>query len=587
MDLDITIIIDRDLDIKVTKQVRQGQPVGSLRALLAADDPTGQASAESIVLAQARPEGEAGNTPLRALRDYEPLTADLGILEICSPEDVEPAAAAPATPVAPAESAAPAAPATPATPSKPSAAAKTQDIGSVLFAAKRTAAPGRSATTADRPDQVAKQQAAKLPAAEVQKLLERAHAALAAGADFDAANASLGALTKAVRTDSASRPRLLLARGLLFWRWSKFDRALRDLMDARRMGAEGSSPALLALRMCLRQWPEASELAQAHSKEAAEIIEQWLAGLREMTGVWSPSPAEFVPRPVEVMPSIRQLDARVKVDEEVELGARFFLQLQAGTPSLNKPMLLYFHGNAETVDTYKDPAAFKPIQDSGASALIVDFRGYGFSSGAPSFVTMHTDARRFCDELPSLFKQKGLPWPWPGRLFLLGRSLGSIIACHLAAVRADVFSGGIILESAICGSHAPGAEPPPEPPSDGSPMGGSGKKFQSNEAQVAEFGRICQELAAQALGTGKGRAPALEHFVHLFGNEDLIRGYDGRLLILHGAIDTIIPKGHAQRLCDAAEASMRKLVIIGSSGHNDLSYTEKYCQAMKTFLTAK
>mmetsp|Transcript_120547 Transcript_120547/g.218987 ORF Transcript_120547/g.218987 Transcript_120547/m.218987 type:complete len:722 (-) Transcript_120547:58-2223(-) len=87
MDLDITIIIDRDLDIKVTKQVRQGQPVRSLRALLAADDPTGQSSAESIVLARARPEGEAGNTPLRPLQDYEPLTADLGILEICSPED--------------------------------------------------------------------------------------------------------------------------------------------------------------------------------------------------------------------------------------------------------------------------------------------------------------------------------------------------------------------------------------------------------------------------------------------------------------------------------------------------------------------
>lgn len=34
-----------------------------------------------------------------------------------------------------------------------------------------------------------------------------------------------------------------------------------------------------------------------------------------------------------------------------------------------RPLVLYFHGNAETVDTYTDPEIFHPLQASKANVL--------------------------------------------------------------------------------------------------------------------------------------------------------------------------------------------------------------------------
>lgn len=36
---------------------------------------------------------------------------------------------------------------------------------------------------------------------------------------------------------------------------------------------------------------------------------------------------------------------------------------------LLRPLVLYFHGNAETVDTYTDPEIFHPLQASKANVL--------------------------------------------------------------------------------------------------------------------------------------------------------------------------------------------------------------------------
>lgn len=357
------------------------------------------------------------------------------------------------------------------------------------------------------------------------------------------------------------------------------------------MGAEGAGPALLALQLCLSRWPEAHKLAQEMQEmEAVRLVDGWIAGMDAAKGSFAPSEAKFVAETKEVMPGYRQSDARVNVDDGVELGVRLLLQVSGVTkaPQTKKPMVLYFHGNAETVDSYIDPEIFNPIRAAGASALVADFRGYGFSLGGsgPSLAWLHVDAERLCDALPALFAGWKLPWPWPGGLYLFGRSLGGRIACHLTGIRSELFTGGVVLESAMCGSHAPGAEPPPEPPADASPLGAGGavKRFHSDEMEVAltGFGKYCQGLVARALG----RKTDFSHFVHVAGNEDNIRGYDGRLLVLHGEIDTIIPPSHARRLLDAAEAATRRLVTVGK-GHNDLSFHDKYVEALKTFLAGR
>ena len=72
-------------------------------------------------------------------------------------------------------------------------------------------------------------------------------------------------------------------------------------------------------------------------------------------------------------------------------------------------------------------------------------------------------------------------------------------------------------------------------------------------------------------------------FVHMLANEDKLRAFTGKLLILHGEIDTIIPVSHATRLCDAAVFATRRLVTI-SKGHNDISSSDKYVTALRQFL---
>ena len=46
------------------------------------------------------------------------------------------------------------------------------------------------------------------------------------------------------------------------------------------------------------------------------------------------------------------------------------------------PLLIFAHGNGELIDHWVD--AFGPARARGASALLVEYPGYGRSEGAPS-----------------------------------------------------------------------------------------------------------------------------------------------------------------------------------------------------------
>ena len=421
-------------------------------------------------------------------------------------------------------------------------------------------------------------------------------AALRSGATDAQANEALEALDEALGRQGAKGATVTgpadalihLARGLVMWKWHRFGQSLRALEAAKTGLSEPSKPAakaLLALQICLGRWPEAATLAAHSSPDAVTLVAGWMTGT---AGHFSPSSAEFSPD-VELRPGLRQIDARIPTIDDISLGVRLFLQMDSAAPRKATPLVLYFHGNAENVDTYKDPEIFAPFQAAQASVLVVDFRGYGFSLGSsgPSTSSMNVDAERVCDALPEFFRSRALPWPWPGGFFLFGRSMGGICACHLAGLRGDLFDG-VVLESTMCGSHAPGAAPPPEPPPDGSGMGGGGSRFAPTEltAAVSQAGDVCrallQSLADSHLQELIQEAD-LASFVHMMGSEDKLRGFTGRLLILHGELDTIIPVGHAHRLCDAAVSATRRLVKLGK-GHNDISSSTKYVEALKKFL---
>jgi uncharacterized protein len=89
-----------------------------------------------------------------------------------------------------------------------------------------------------------------------------------------------------------------------------------------------------------------------------------------------------------------------------------------------RPLVLYFGGNAEDVSWMVDEAA---ARTPGLSWLLISYRGYGASGGAPSEAAISADALRWHDHAVQRMGAK--------QVIAFGRSLGSGAAVYLASQR--------------------------------------------------------------------------------------------------------------------------------------------------------
>ncbi len=96
---------------------------------------------------------------------------------------------------------------------------------------------------------------------------------------------------------------------------------------------------------------------------------------------------------------------------------------------------LFFHGNAGNL-TYREPHS-REITSAGSSILMLDYRGYGKSSGRPTEHGLYADADAAYDYL-----LKG--GYRPGQIVIHGESLGSAVAVDLASRRP---CAGVVLEA--------------------------------------------------------------------------------------------------------------------------------------------
>lgn len=94
---------------------------------------------------------------------------------------------------------------------------------------------------------------------------------------------------------------------------------------------------------------------------------------------------------------------------------------RAGKPS---PLVVYFHGNAEIIDSQGDN--IERYRQLGCSVLLPEYRGYGRSAGQPSQRAIVDDAACFVAEA---IKRADVD---PQRVFYHGRSLGGGVAAQLA-----------------------------------------------------------------------------------------------------------------------------------------------------------
>jgi fermentation-respiration switch protein FrsA (DUF1100 family) len=221
-------------------------------------------------------------------------------------------------------------------------------------------------------------------------------------------------------------------------------------------------------------------------------------------------------------------------DGVIPTGDGFVLGYRLYVHTPNSPTLIYFHGNGEIASDYDD---FAPeFQRIGVTVIVVDYRGYGWSTGKPLVSTLLSDAEKVLPALPDIVGQKN-------PIFIMGRSLGSAPAAHLAATHPKLLKG-LIIESGF--AHAPSL-----------------------------FGRI--------LGLPAGLTAKIPD---VFDNAQKIATTHLPLLVIHGERDTLIPVENGQELYDISPSPEKIILRIPDAGHNDLIWHGRtdYFGAIKHFV---
>jgi fermentation-respiration switch protein FrsA (DUF1100 family) len=194
--------------------------------------------------------------------------------------------------------------------------------------------------------------------------------------------------------------------------------------------------------------------------------------------------------------------------------------------------LLFFHGNAGNISHRGDSIAI--FHRLGLDVLIVDYRGYGLSGGAPSERGLDRDAHA---AWRLLTQERGVS---ADNIVIFGRSLGGVVAARLAA---KIRPAGLILESTPSSARD----------------------------------------AAHAL------FPLLSHLVLLRFDLDAaeaVRHAVCPVLVLHSPDDEIIPYRLGRKVFSAASEPKRFFDLRG--GHNDgfLLSQPSYEHALAEFLAA-
>ncbi|MCS4158897.1 alpha/beta hydrolase [Salinibacter ruber] len=195
-----------------------------------------------------------------------------------------------------------------------------------------------------------------------------------------------------------------------------------------------------------------------------------------------------------------------------------------------KQTLLFFHGNAGNISGRLE--SVEQFRRLGLNVLIVDYRGYGQSTGTPSEAGLYRDAAACWRHLT---ETRGLA---PQHIVVFGRSMGGGPATWIASRNRP---GAVILESVFTSVPDVGAHHYPF-------------------------------LPVQTLATNQ------------FDNASRVGAISAPLLSIHSRDDRIVPFELGRKVYEAAAAPKQFLEIEG--GHNDgfLVSAEEYLRTIGDFL---
>ncbi|MEX2232145.1 MAG: alpha/beta hydrolase [Cyclobacteriaceae bacterium] len=188
-------------------------------------------------------------------------------------------------------------------------------------------------------------------------------------------------------------------------------------------------------------------------------------------------------------------------------------------------VILYFHGNAGDLSGWQFVA--EDFTDLGYNFIIIDYRGYGKSSGKLSEKGLYMDA----DAAFHFLIEKGFS---PDNILIYGRSIGAGIAVDLGSRKK---CKGLILE-----------------------------------APFTSFSRLANE-----------KFPVFFPSLYLkfrFDNFEKINSVKCPVIFLHGSNDSLIPSSHSEKLFEHFTGK-KKMIIVDRGSHNDLNAFRQYEEFLK------
>jgi len=195
------------------------------------------------------------------------------------------------------------------------------------------------------------------------------------------------------------------------------------------------------------------------------------------------------------------------------------------------PVILHFHGNAGNISHRLD--LVQPFLGKGFSVFLVDYRGFGKSSGRPSE--------------PGLYKDGLAAWSYlvekeriaPERIMLHGHSIGAAVAIEVALQKKV---RGLVIESAFT----------------------STKDMAKTMALFALFSPV---------------------FPAHYNNLEKIPRVSVPKLVIHGERDEIVPFAMGRKLFEAA-TDPKFFYPVKDAGHNDVFIVggEKYFEVFAEFV---
>ncbi len=208
-------------------------------------------------------------------------------------------------------------------------------------------------------------------------------------------------------------------------------------------------------------------------------------------------------------------DLLIPVKDDIVIGACFHMIEKSA------PNILFFHGNGEIVSDYDEMA---PLYNRiNINFLIVDYRGYGQSTGTPTVTNMMRDCHTIFEFTDNWLRENNHTGPF----IIMGRSLGSAAALELSFNHQDRI-GGLIIESGFAFER---------------PL----LKLLGINLEAIDF-------------------KAKEGFRHL----EKIKNFNKPTLIIHAERDHIIPFSDGQALFDACRSARKNFLKIPEANHNDI-----------------